>query len=54
MNLTSKLTDPQKSISHWKFLGEINLTDKINMTDDCEISLWLFSNKRRTPLMYLR
>ena len=31
-----------------KFLGEINLTD------DCEISLWLFSNKRRTPLMYLR
>ena len=40
MHLTSKMTDPKNRFhNHWKFPGEINLTDKMNLTDDYETSL---------------
>ena len=43
MHLTSKMTEPKNRFhSRWKFLGEMNLPDKMNLTDDYETSLgWL-------------
>ena len=42
MHLTSKMTDPKNRFhSHLKFPGEMNLTDKMNLTDDYETSLWI-------------
>ena len=40
MPLTSKMTGPKDRFhSRWKFPGEKNLTDKMNLTDDYETSL---------------
>ena len=42
MNLTYKMTDSKNRFhSRLKFPGEINLTVKMNLTDDCEASLKL-------------